>query len=72
METRCARKATIFVKVFGDRGWEGYYCRKHSTQTIQMRIHLVVRHNQSVVLRKVKPYDKKRVRKADRIRKVKA
>jgi hypothetical protein len=71
METRCSKKATIFVKAFGDRGWEGYFCRKHSTEIIQMRIHLVIRHSQNVVVRPVKPYDKTRVRKADKIKKVK-
>lgn len=66
METQCSKRASLFVWAHGGKSWKGIYCRKHTGVIIRMRAHLIMRHEQNVVIRPVTAYDKKRLRKGNR------
>jgi hypothetical protein len=52
----------MYVAAFGGKAWSGYFCRKHSTDIIRLRMPLVIKYKQNVVLRKMTEFDKKRVK----------
>lgn len=66
LEDQCLKKASLFVWAHGGKSWRGYYCRKHAGLVIRRRAHLILRHEQSVVIRKVTALDKKLLRKGKR------
>lgn len=61
---QCPEKATLYVKAYGGRSWDGYFCDKHGPAIIKVRMRLVKRHKQNVVVRPVTEWDKKRRRKS--------
>lgn len=56
----CGKKATIIVQAWGGKSWSGRYCSKHSTDIIRIRMRLIKKYNQNVVLRLITDYDKRR------------
>lgn len=50
----------MYVMAFGGKSWSGYFCAKHSTVIIRLRMKLIKKYNQNVVLRPITAYDKKR------------
>jgi hypothetical protein len=61
-QRRCGSKATMYVAAFGGKAWDGYFCSKHSTSIIKLRMKLIVKYKQNVVLRKMTKYDRKRIK----------
>lgn len=58
----CGQKAKWFIAAFGGKSWDGYYCDKHAPWIIKRRLRLIRKYKQSVVMRVVTPYDKKRIK----------
>lgn len=60
MPDACSSKATLFVMARGGKHWDGYFCSKHATTIIKVRMRLIKKYKQNVVLRPITEWDRKR------------
>lgn len=56
----CSKQATMYVLALGGKNWDGYYCTKHATRIIEVRMRLIQKYKQNVVLRRITKWDRKR------------
>lgn len=50
----------MFVMGHGGKHWDGYFCSKHAAVIIKVRMRLIKKYKQSVVLRPITEWDRKR------------
>lgn len=55
----CPDKATLYVRAFGGKAWDGYFCDTHGPRIIRLRMRLIKKYKQNVVLRPITAYDRK-------------
>lgn len=60
--TACPDKARLFVAAYGGKSWNGYYCLTHGPKIVKLRMKLIRKYKQNVVLRPISEYDKKRIK----------
>lgn len=65
----CGDKARLFVAAYGGKSWSGYYCEKHGPSIIKLRMRLIKKYKQSVVLRYITDWDRKQWKQKQRMSK---
>lgn len=62
----CESKASMYVMARGGKSWDGYFCAKHATAIVKLRMRLIKKYNQNVVLRPISEWDRARRRESRR------
>lgn len=56
----CRLRARLYIRAFGGKSWDGYYCWEHGPKIMKLRMRLIKQNKQNVVVRLVTEWDKKR------------
>jgi hypothetical protein len=65
-QVKCGKKATLYVRAWGGKGWSGFYCPRHMGRIIRIRSRMIKNYGQSVVVRPITDRDRKQWRKSKR------
>lgn len=60
---RCESKATMFVRAYGGKSWSGYFCSKHVVVIVKVRMRMIRKYRQNVVVRPITEWDRKRYKR---------
>lgn len=59
----CERRAVFFIKAWSKKSqWENYRCEDHVSSLFKAKVKIIRKHKQSVVVRPVTGYDRKRAK----------